>query len=270
MWKSFSVITVLFILILLSIKGIFVARPLSQDIVHDNIPESRMEFVFIKGGCFEMGDVWGNGYEDEKPVHEVCVDDFSLGKYEVTQSQWKLIMGDNPSKFVIGDNHPVQNIMAIEVDEFIKKLNFESDETYRLPTEAEWEFAARSGGQKLQYATDTGRMSRAYCNYDATEGNDTWDSLSPVGSFLPNQLELFDMCGNVWEIVKDSYVFEAYSKRINNNPLLSTPDADQVIRGCGWSDAEEDCRTTSRARIAVDCPICGRRNDVGFRLVKVQ
>ena len=106
--------------------------------------------VFIKGGCFDMGypfkDVKHNG--DEKPVHKVCVDDFYLGEHEVTQEEWEEIMGNNPSFFInCGDDCPVDQVSYDDVQKYIRRLNNKTDLNYRLPTEAEWEYAARSGGR---------------------------------------------------------------------------------------------------------------------------
>ena len=98
-----------------------------------------------------MGDTFGDGDADEKPVHEVCVDDFYLGKYEVTQGQWEKVMGNNPSCFKGRDN-PVEMVSWNDVQQFIDRLNSQSDRKYRLPTEAEWEYAARSGGKREKYS----------------------------------------------------------------------------------------------------------------------
>jgi formylglycine-generating enzyme required for sulfatase activity len=112
-----------------------------------------MPFVFVKGGCYQMGDTFGDGKSDEKPVHDVCVSDFYMGKYEVTQGQWKRIMGNNPSSFSgCGDNCPVENVSWKDVQDFISRLNRQSGKRYRLPTEAEWEYAARSGGKREKWA----------------------------------------------------------------------------------------------------------------------
>lgn len=111
-------------------------------------PVTGMEFVYVQGGCYQMGDTFGDGGSDEKPVHEVCVDDFYIGKYEVTQGEYKKIMGSNPSSFQKGDRYPVETVSWNHAQTFIRKLNYRSGKTFKLPTEAEWEYAARSGGKK--------------------------------------------------------------------------------------------------------------------------
>lgn len=111
-----------------------------------------MEFVFVAGGCYPMGDNFGNGNADEEPVHETCVSDFYIGAYEVTQGQWEKVMGNNPSRFGKGRKYPVEYLSWYEVQEFIRKLNKKTGMNYRLPTEAEWEYAARSRGKKEKWA----------------------------------------------------------------------------------------------------------------------
>ena len=109
--------------------------------------------VFVKGGCFDMGETSAEGDPDEVPVHKVCVDDFYIGMYEVTQRQWFKVMGTYPSSFRSCDECPVENVSYLDVQEFIRKLNRMSTGKYRLPTEAEWEYAARSGGQKQMWGS---------------------------------------------------------------------------------------------------------------------
>ncbi len=160
-----------------------------------------MEFVAVNGGCFQMGDNFGDGMADrEKPVHEVCVSDFVIGKYEVTQGQWRKLMGSNPSKFnSCGDNCPVEQVSWNDVQQFIQRLNSQSGRNFRLPTEAEWEFAARSGGKHEKYSGGD--------NVDAVAwyGDNSGKMTHPVGQKQANGLGLYDMSGNVWEWVSDWY-----------------------------------------------------------------
>lgn len=215
-----------------------------------------------------MGDIWGDGELDELPVHEVCINSFFISKYEVTQEQWINLMGSNPAKFRAGHNYPVENVSRSDIKEFIKRLNLRNHETYRLPTETEWEYAAKASGTPIKYATESGELNQELCNYDGTQGHDIWSRTSPAGSFPPNNSGLYDMCGNVWELVEDNYHFNAYEQHEHNNPLYIDSSSESVARGCGWSDSQVDCRISIRNKVSQDCPVCSRRNDIGFRLVK--
>ena len=116
-------------------------------------PETGMEFLLVNGGCYEIGDNFGDGFGYEKPVHEVCVNDFFIGKYLVTRAQWNAVMEKTPSKFTNrGGNFPVESVAWNDAQEFIHILNQCTRKTYRLPTEAEWEYAARSGGKNEKWA----------------------------------------------------------------------------------------------------------------------
>jgi len=219
-----------------------------------------MSFVFVKGGCYQMGDTFGDGDGDEKPVHEVCVDDFYIGKYEVTQGQWQRIMGSNPSHFSsCGDNCPVENVSWRDVQEFIRKLNNQSGKRYRLPTEAEWEYAARSGGKREKWSgTSDGSSLGDYAWYDANSGGQT----HPVGQKRPNGLGLHDMSGNVWEWCQDWYGRNYYSSSGRDNPGGPSSGSSRVNRGGGWDSNAADTRAAIRGR---NYP--GSRNIIlGFRL----
>ncbi len=226
---------------------------------------STVEFVFVKGGCYMMGNNVGEGSDDELPLHRVCLDDFSIGKYEITVRQWEKIMGeaqvDSQNK-----DHPVINISWQKAQQFIAKLGQKTGSIYRLPTEAEWEYAAR-GGQN-QNTISARNMSQDSCNLDGTSEKDLWERTSPVGSFSSNTFGIFDMCGNVWEWIEDDYEFNAYQKHSPRNPLIKTDGSAQTIRGCGWSDSAEDCSLYYRDKLPPDCTHCSRRNDVGLRIVK--
>ena len=179
------------------------------DILQDQI--SGMEFVWIPKGCFKMGWVAGEiGHVDQKPVHKVCFDEgFWMGRYEVTQEQWQRVMGSNPSYFNeerLGRdtrNHPVENISWYDVQEFLRKLNGEDGiDVYRLPSEAQWEYAARAGSKTLYFFGDDFKQLHEYDWYD---DNIKTDSTYPVGQLKPNPWGLYDVYGNVMERCADPY-----------------------------------------------------------------
>ena len=177
-------------------------------------PVTGMAFMWVPGGCYQMGDTFGDGDEDEKPVHEVCVDGYWMGKYEVTQGEWQKIMGSNPSHFNKGDNYPVEKVSWNDAKEFIRKLNSKSNGyKFKLPTEAEWEYAARSGGKKEKYSGSSDVDSVAW--YNSNSGKSTHS----VGTKAPNGLGIYDMSGNVWEWVEDIYSNNAYRNHSRNNPI---------------------------------------------------
>ena len=188
--------------------------------------------VFIKGGCFIMGNDYAQ--EDEKPEHEICVDDFYLDKYEVTQARWEKLMGFNPSKFS-GADLPVEQVNFVNVQKFIKK----SAGACRLPTEAEWEYAARGGATTRYY---WGNM--VHGDYTWYEENSE-EKTHPVGSKAPNQYGVYDMMGSVWEWVNDWY--EPYYKiRSKNNPQGPKTGESKVVRGGSFDSSAGALRITNR------------------------
>ncbi len=220
-----------------------------------------MEFVFVKGGCYRMGDTFGDGYTNEKPVHEVCVSDFYMGKYEVTQGQWQAIMGNNPSySKSCGDNCPVEQVSWNDTQDFLSRLNQRSGEgKYRLPTEAEWEYAARSGGKKEKYSggDDIDRV--------AWYGSNSGEKIHPVGVKAPNGLGLHDMSGNVWEWVQDWYDGNYYSRSPLHDPAGPHSGSFRVERGGGW-------RFNPPRYVRASCRYCDvasvKFTDLGFRLAR--
>ena len=188
--------------------------------------------AFIKGGCFTMGNDYAQ--EDEKPEHEVCLDDFYMDKHEVTQARFEKVTGYNPSKF-IGPDLPVEQVNFIEVQEFLEK----SAGQCRLPTEAEWEYAARGGADSRYYWGNM--MDESYAWYeDNSEG-----TTHPVGQKLPNQYGLHDMMGNVWEWTHDWYEIY-YQIRNKNNPQGPEAGEHKVIRGGAFDSSAGALRITNR------------------------
>lgn len=222
----------------------------------------NMEFVMVKGGCYRMGDSFGSGYADERPVHEVCVNDFYMGKYDVTQGQWKEIMGNNLSEFDrCGDDCPVENISWNDAQDFIAKMKWKIGKNYRLPTEAEWEYAARSGGKKEEWAGTSNESELGeYAWFDLNSGGKT----HPVGKKKPNGLGLYDMSGNVWEWCQDFYDENYYRYSPKNNPEGPSSGTNHVLRGGSWFNGEGYSRTDKRLPIIPDY----RDGNDGFRLVR--
>lgn len=224
-----------------------------------SVPSEAEGMVFVKGGCFDMGDISGEGDPDEKPVHPVCVDDFYIGRYEVTQGEWMKVMGKNPSFFIRCDNCPVENVSYNAVQEFIRRLNRSSSLTYRLPTEAEWEYAARSGGKKEKWAGINGEEGLSdYAWHKGNSGGRT----HPVGQKKANGLGLYDMCGNVHEWVGDYYDGDYYKSSPKNNPGGPTGSQHRVSRGGAWPNTAWGMRTSIRYRFTQD----DHGREFGFRL----
>jgi formylglycine-generating enzyme required for sulfatase activity len=211
-------------------------------------PETGMEFVWIPSGCFEMGcGQWAGECEpDEKPVHHVCLDGFWIGKYEVTQKVWEKIMGNNPSSFQKGDNYPVEHVSWKQAQEFIKKLKIDGGYTPRLPSEAEWEYAARGGGRMELYAG--GNDISIFGWYE----NNSEQSTQPVGKKMPNAYGLHDMSGNVWEWCEDIYLQDAYGTSPENNPSDADISVFRIRRGGSWDSEPRHLRSLFRGRYPSD------------------
>ena len=209
-----------------------------------------MEFVLIPAGTFQMGcsSEAEECADDEKPRHEATISrPFYLGKYEVTQAQWQAVMGNNPSKLK-GADHPVEHVSWEDAQEFIKKLNEKEGHTrYRLPTEAEWEYAARAGSTTAYSFGDDGDESWPYAWHcgDCRKG-----PTHPVGQKLPNAWGLFDMHGNVWEWVHDWYGREYYSAEAVTDPRGPEAGEERVQRGGGWNAPAQGLRSAMRASSA--------------------
>ncbi len=215
----------------------------------------ELEMVFVKGGTFMMGS--NNGGDDERPVHQVTVSDFSIGKYEVTQAQWRILMGSNSSNFSGCDQCPVEQVSWDDVQQFITTLNSKTGKKYRLPTEAEWEYAARGGNQSRGYTYSGGNDIGSVAWYDGNSGYKT----HAVGQKQANELGIYDMSGNVWEWCSDWY--GPYSSSAEVNPSGGYSSKSRVSRGGGWGYNPQNCRMANR-----DFNVPGASYfNLGFRLV---
>ncbi|MFW6081144.1 MAG: SUMF1/EgtB/PvdO family nonheme iron enzyme [Desulfosalsimonas sp.] len=233
-------------------------------------PSTGMVFVWVPTGAFRMGcGPWdGEGNRDELPLHETFVDGFWLGKHPVTQEQWKKVFtgmlwykmrGKNPSWFKKGGDYPVEQVSWNDSQEFIQRLSAMNKGRYhfRLPTEAEWEYAARSAGGREKYPG--GRSPEKVAWYSANSGMTT----HPVGGLAPNGLDLYDMSGNVYEWCEDIYHEEAYSRHEYKNPVNSENGTRRVIRGGSWCNFPSELRCSYRASVNPDF----KGNYLGFRVV---
>ncbi|MDL2329038.1 formylglycine-generating enzyme family protein [Desulfosarcina sp. OttesenSCG-928-A07] len=222
-------------------------------------PTTGMAFVFVPGGEFSMGDIFDEGAQDEKPVHRVTLNDFYMAACPVTQAQWMRLMPENPSRFT-GDAHPVEQVSMKDVTAFIEKLNLTAPAGIRfdLPSEAQWEYAARSGGREERYAGGQTPEPVAWCDEDDTGGH-----TAPVAAKAENGLGLFDMSGNVWEWCKDVYQSDAYAHHRTVDPVCQNGGPDHVIRGGAWHLDAWSVRCARRFRFDPD--FFGP--SLGFRLV---
>jgi len=215
-----------------------------------------IQFVLVQGGAFEMGDFTGNSMPDERPVHEVQISDFYIGKYEVTQRQWERIMGFNFSHFK-GVDRPADRVSWRHIQLFISRLNEMTGMKYRLPTEAEWEYAARSGGKKTRWAGAPDEFAVGdYAWFGFNSGLYT----HRVGEKKPNELGLYDMNGNVAEWVWDWYAEDYYANSPRINPQGPDSGTFRVVRGGGYSTRVS--ATSVRSFFELSSP----PNWVGFRL----
>jgi len=224
-----------------------------------------MEFVLIPAGTFTMGspDSDQDANDNEKPAHQVTISQpFYLGKYEVTEAQWKAVMDENPSKFK-GANHPVERVSWNDTQQFIQKLNErEGSRFYRLPTEAEWEYACRADTATIYSFGDDPAQLDDYAWYNANSGGKT----HPVGKKKPNPWGLYDMHGNVWEWVQDLYVDDYYQYSPTSDPQGPTRGESRVLRGGSWIGHGQYARSAYRDR-----NVPGGRDVInGFRLARGQ
>lgn len=258
-----SILLVIVIMFILVFSYSNVSASQTQSISKEFTNSIGMEFVLIPAGSFLMG---GNvNHEkpdgDELPQHRVTISKpFYMGKYEVTQEQWTAIMGNNPSE-AISPTQPVEQVSWDEVQEFIEQLNArEGGKKYRLPTEAEWEYAARAGSTtKYFFGNDETQLGQ-YAWY----ARNSAEKVHPVGLLKPNPWGLYDIYGNVWEWVQDWYDENYYARSPDTDPQGPSTGIGRVIRGGSAGFDARICRSANRGR---DAPNNGFI-DLGFRLIR--
>ena len=228
-----------------------------------SIPVSNgitIDMVKVEAGTFKMGATseMKKPFKWEKPVRQVTLtNDYYMGKYEVTQALWQTVMGSNPSRFKGSNNLPVECVSWDDCQEFIRKLNIMTGRSFRLPTEAEWEYAARGGKKSCgyQYSGSSNILDVAWYWDNSLDGTHV------VGMKQANELGLYDMTGNVFEWCKDWY--GAYRSSSLINPAGTASGADRVCRGGGWGSSMRCCRSSYRDYY----PPNYRYGNLGFRLV---
>jgi sulfatase modifying factor 1 len=272
-------------------------------------PVTGMEFVLVQGDCYEMGDTFGEGDRDEQR-HDVCVDDFYIGKYEVTNEQFakfveatghRTTAEEKGTGWGLGQNgsgtweersglnwrhpiwpadgikkkmnHPVVQVSWYDAVQFAKWLTAANGRTFRLPYEAEWEYAARSGGKMYRYSwgniSPAGNVAdlslkKIFRNLSIFDGyNDTYPYTAPVGSFPSNELGIYDMTGNAWEWCEDWFDSQYYEESPKRNPRGPASGKTKVDRGGSWNNMPRIARISNRD----DADPTYRFFNVGFRLV---
>lgn len=294
------------IVLLLILAALFIYTPFA--VFAETKPAETVEgFVLVKGGCFQMGDTFGEGDTDEKPVHEVCLDNFYISKYEVTVGEFRKFVNETNYRteaekeggcyvwsrkvwelkkeynwsytgFPQTEMNPVVCISWNDADEFIKWLNKKTNKNFRLPTEAEWEYSAKSRGKQYKYSWGNGASASGMADASVNRIFSTWSIwngynngdfyTSPVGSSHgPNEIGLYDMTGNVWEWAADWYGGNYYKDSPKNNP--TGPDGKKrsdrkfrVLRGGSWTCEPWVVRTSDRFMLAPSM----RTPLMGFRL----
>jgi formylglycine-generating enzyme required for sulfatase activity len=210
--------------------------------------------VYVAGGTFQMGS--NSGQDDEKPIHTVTVSSFFMDKTEVTQAEYRKVMGKNPSSFSGCDDCPVEKVSWHDANTYAQKVG------KRLPTEAEWEYAARGGNKSKGYTYSGSSNLDAAGWYDNNSGSKT----HPAAQKQPNELGLYDMTGNVWEWCSDWYSDSYYRSSPKNDPQGPNSGTSRVLRGGSWGVNDHFCRVAGRYRYVPD----GRSLYLGFRLVLSQ
>ncbi len=233
-------------------------------------PDVELELIEIPGGSFMMGSPEDEGDNSEKPQHKVTIQPFFMGKFQVTQAQWQIVMGNNPARFQDSPLHPVERVSWEEAVEFCDRLSQKTGKEYRLPTEAEWEYACRAGTTTPFHFGETISTELANYNGEATYGEgvkgEYRKQTTPVGYFkVANNFGLYDMHGNVFEWCEDDWHENYQDAPTDGTAWLSGNSGTKVVRGGSWLDIPGNCRSAYR----IDVTREDRYDVIGFRVVCV-
>ncbi len=240
----------------------------------ETVGDVSFTMVYVAGGTFQMGDTFSEGAEDEKPVHPVTLDGYHLGQTEVTQALWRAVMGTNPSYFKNCDQCPVENVSWDDAQDFIQKLNRLTGKKYRLPTEAQWEFAARERGRKVRFGNGQNILRFSEANFNATKDyEDPYSEVgeyrgktTPVKTFAPNALGLYERSGNVLEWCEDDWHGDYQNAPADGRAWIDkSRGALRVFRGGDWYGLAGSCRAANRYHLEPQ----NRFSSLGFRLASV-
>lgn len=216
----------------------------NADSLQFDVKGVKFKMIKVEGGTFEMKETVSAGFlglSSEERVQTTTLSDYFIGETQVTQALWQAVMGSNPSKFK-GDNLPVERVSWNDCQDFIRKLNSLTGQTFRLPTEAEWEFAARGGNKTHGYKYSGSNILKDVAWYSDNSENKTHD----VAAKQPNELGLYDMSGNVWEWCKDWY--GEYENGTKKDPQGSLTGYKCVCRGGGWTGGSCSCSLEKRSQ----------------------
>jgi len=241
------------------VEVVEVAVPVEEAMVAEDLISNM---VYVQGGTFTMGataEQENDANSDEEPAHKVTLSSYYIGKYEVTQEEWSAVMGENPSKLRNNDKNPVENVSWDDCQEFISKLNTMTGKNFRLPTEAEWEYAARGGSKSRGYKYAGSDNVNDVAWHSGNTKNASY-STHPVGQKRSNELGLYDMSGNVYEWCQDWY--GAYASHPQTNPTGPASGSYRVLRSGGWCNLAKRCRVSSR----IHCNPFDRSINFGLRL----
>jgi hypothetical protein len=230
-----------------------------KDIIRNLI----QNMVSVEGGTFDMGSE--GTFQDKEHLHTVTVSSFRINKYEVSQKEWEAVMGNNPSEWILAEL-PVERVSWDDCQEFIKKLNKITGLKFRMPTEAEWEYAARGGNKSAGYtysgSNDINEVGWYALNINLEVNPDVNNKTHPCGLKKPNELGLYDMSGNVFEWCSDYMGYFYYKDSPATNPKGPAEGTHHIQRGGCWYDDAKDCTVSNRGHVATD----NANNMTGLRL----